>query len=328
MTKKTEKTAKANKSKAAKPNVVEISVERERPDEEPDHNYTWTLRNRMREALLKHRVEKRIVWEEYRNDICEKLNIEPQASGLHSNDPRHWIWYGHDPSNLRLNRYAAYLKKEYPDFDFTAGYEQDYLKFALSLSSFSLSKKEINDIEKSRFAKMQAGRVFISRAGEEMNDETIDRDFDILNFRGLSDSPFLSFLMFRTSVIKGMKFANVSASYIDDPGFHSEFNVKVYKDRPILKKIKNLRFGILWPARQLGEYHGIMRDEVYNASHVLARFDKALGEPIKMLENPYLNTKEISFLEENLLAANFDILRFAKKDGLRELFEKIGEPPL
>lgn len=75
----------------------------------------------------------------------------------------------------------------------------------------------------------------------------------------------------------------------------------------------------------------MMRDETYNASHVLARFEKETTT-FGYGDEPLLSTREISFREEALLANNFNVLLLTERDlrrnGLPELFEKIGEPSL
>lgn len=325
MNRKSPKAPKKKKSEAVKPKVVKSVAGTERPQEAPDHNYTWILLNRMREALLAHRIEKRIVWEEYRNDICAKIGIDPEAGGLNYQDPRNWIWNGHDPGVNKLNRYARYLKVEYPDFDFSSGYEKDYLRLALSLSSFSLSRKEISDLEKVLFTKRLTGKVLVSRAGEEIHDGRRDRDFDVIHLRGIGDTPFLSFAMFKSTVEIGWGSSYVGAKFTNN---ECKYESKASDEKPFLKQVSAVRFGILCPTRTQGEFQGMMRDEIYNSTHVLARFDpKIVTDKEASFQDVWLNTREISFIEEGLLRANFTVWSF-NDEGLREILEKIGEPAL
>ena len=83
-----------------------------------DTKYTPAMRQQMLEAILKYGRENDIKWEIYHCRIKKAIGRDENDRCLNSGDPRHWM-NGRVPNESKLDLYAQFIKKVYPDFEFS-----------------------------------------------------------------------------------------------------------------------------------------------------------------------------------------------------------------
>lgn len=77
--------------------------------------YTPATINRMKYALQKYAADNAVKSSLYHLLIMETLGLPVEDKRLHESDPRHWF-KGHMPNPLKLDLYAQFIKRVYPEF--------------------------------------------------------------------------------------------------------------------------------------------------------------------------------------------------------------------
>ncbi len=80
--------------------------------------YTPATINRMKYALQKYAADNAVKSSFYHLLIRETLGLPVEDKRLHESDPRHWF-KGHKPNPIKLDLYAQFIERVYPEFQFT-----------------------------------------------------------------------------------------------------------------------------------------------------------------------------------------------------------------
>jgi hypothetical protein len=131
------------------------------PIRKNETKYTPAMRQQMLEAILKYRRENDIKWEIFHYRIKAAIGLDDNDTRLHSSDPRHWV-NGRVPNEGKLDLYANFIKKVYPDFEFSDSRIRNYISIGESLSRFSVRESILSETKLKKQAKSLHRKFFHS----------------------------------------------------------------------------------------------------------------------------------------------------------------------
>jgi hypothetical protein len=160
-----------------------------------DTKYTPAMRQQMLEAILKYGRENDIKWEIFHYRIKAAIGLDDNDTRLHSSDPRHWV-NGRVPNDSKLDLYAKFIKKVYPDFEFSDSMIKNYISIGDSLWRFSARENTLSEPKLRKQAKSLHRKFFRSEIcmGLDCQGLGILDDLyasSLMTFRAIDNSPYL-----------------------------------------------------------------------------------------------------------------------------------------
>lgn len=231
--------------------------------------YSATALEQIKRALKKYAAENNIKPEFYHISIKEELGLSPDDKRLHSSDPRHWLKPGgHLPNEMKLDIYAEFISKVYPDLKLSDSRITDYIEIGMMLRRFTGGEINISDAKLKKHARSLDGRFFTAGM---CRDEAGDglASFDMMSFRWITATPFI--LAYRFRVITPYKEVpwgpNSTQENIERLRKASEYIQDTVSSRDYAQN--NIEKGIFSPLADGSGYHGIFHTGYATPNHAL-----------------------------------------------------------
>lgn len=229
-------------------------------------HYTPAMLDQIRNALRKYAAINNIRPEKYHLVIKATLGLKDSDNRLHSNDPRHW-YNGHIPNGVKLDLFADFVSKVFPDLKFFQSRTASYIETGLILSRFSIGDDGMSDAKLRKKAKKLHGECYTSgifKPGAKPEDERI---FSMLSFRWITTTPYLLLYKFSFRV---PPYLHPEGSDKDEFIGSMEFYSKILKEIPERDGfyLDNVQKGIVVPMIDGTGYHGILQTNDYLPNHV------------------------------------------------------------
>lgn len=286
-------------------------------------HYSPAMLDQIKNNLRKYAAVNHIHDENYHVEIKCKLGISPDDKRLHSSDPRHWLKSKgrHKPNDNKLDLYVRFIKKVYPEFEFSDNRVNDYIAIGLTLARFSKTDNGLGEVELKKRSKVLDRKFFWNGTYKDKSLPDGFLSYDLMSFRWLTTTPFLLAYRFNVTIPPTARTIELSEKHlgIADTAlvpWKSIEEAARSSDFPV-----NVETGVLSPLSDGSGYHGIFQTHHSAPSHA-----RLIAWGSSGLDKGF-DYKSVSDKERDALGVGFS--PFAASPSLFEkAIDDIGEPAI